>query len=278
MTVERFWELIGTLGGVADDSSCASLNELLRQTGEASTFTDLLDEHVQALVEACRWPEDVAGSDAMSWVAAAVIAAGRLAYDEVLARREVDLDHWQWDEAESLLDIGFVASPETDAAGPPADHGAAVPPVGVTLQWLSVPAPGGVWTPHGRNPIVAIDLGDDQTSGRFPVHDRDWVEAQRVLAADPAFVARRVRVGHLGLFVTVRPVPRDGEPVPDAGSHSPFDGFRPVREAAVLDVETHEGPGLVLVVPVSNFPADGPRVDSYVAAVNTLVEAAHGHP
>jgi len=50
MTPERFWDLIGTLEGVADDSSCAGLDEPLRETGEGTTFTDLVDEHVNMLL------------------------------------------------------------------------------------------------------------------------------------------------------------------------------------------------------------------------------------
>ena len=202
MTPERFWELIGTLEGVADDSSCPGLDELLRETGEGTTFTDLVDEHVNMLVATCRWPAEVAGSDAMNWVAAAVVAAGSAAFEAVLAGRDVDFDHWQWDEAESLLSVGFALTPEMEAAGPPADHGAAGPPVGVTLQWLSVPAPDGVRTPHDRDPKGALDLGDDPSWGRTPVHDLDWVKAQQVLAADPAFLTRRASVSHLRLFLT----------------------------------------------------------------------------
>jgi len=143
-----------------------------------------------------------------------------------------------------------------DAAGPPADHGAAVPPVGVTLQWL----------------------GDDPSWGRTPVHDLDWVKAQQVLAADPAFLTRRASVSHLRLFLTVRPVPPGDDQDPPTAPHSLLDGFRPVREAAVLNFETDEGPGVVLVLPVTDFPAAGPRVDSYTSAVNTLMDAALREP
>lgn len=274
MTPERFWQLVGALGGVADDETCARLDELVRSTGEGSAFTEMVDDHVEALVLECRWPDDFAGSDTMNWVGAAVVAAGKASYDAVRAAGEVDPEQWRWDEAESLLVVGFELAEEDQAHGPPPDHGAPVAPVAVTLQWLSIPAPDGVRTPHDRNTDSIIDFGDRPDYGRTPVHDPDWVEAQRRLAADQSFLARRRSVGQLDLWLTVRPVPPDGEPIPDPSSHSPFDGFRPVREAIAHRVATKHGSAVVLVVPVSDFSDPTSRVDAYLAAVDQLLEAA----
>lgn len=184
---------------------------------------------VGQLVVGCRWPDEIAGSDTMNWVAAAVVAGGRAAYEGVRARGEIDPAQWQWDEAEALLVVGYE---EDQVHVPPADHGGPVPPVAVTLQWLSIPSPEGVHTPDDDSPELQVDLGDHPSNGRVPVHDPEWVEAQRQLAADPSFVARRVT--------------------------------------------TSDGPGLVLVVPVSHFTDPRSRVDGYVTAVHQLLDAAEG--
>jgi len=46
----------------------------------------------------------------------------------------------------------------------------------------------------------------------------------------------------------------------------------------VLNFETDEGPGIVLVLPVIEFLGAGPRVHSYTSAVNTLMGAALREP
>lgn len=271
MTPGRFWELIGTLDGVADDKSCAELGRLLGETGEGSAFGDLLDQRVEPLVRACRWPDEIAGSDTMNWVAAAVVAGGRRAYETVLAAKEVDPDQWQWDEAEALL----VAGVEDSFEDAPPPHGDPVPPVDVALQWLAA-SPPGVEGPHDDDPTDAIDPGDDPDWGRVPVHDPDWIAAQHRLAADRSFLDRRARLGGLRLWLTVRPVPPEGHPAPDPASHSPFDGIRPVSEAITYRFESGDSRTVVLVVPDSDFPATGSRVEGYVAAVHRLLAAAEG--
>jgi hypothetical protein len=271
MTPERFWELVGTLDGVADDMSCAELDALLRETGEGSAFADILDPHVESLVRGCRWPNGIAGSDTMNWVAAAVVAAGRSTYEIVLAAQEVNPDQWQWGEAEALLVAGAEES-EDDA---PPDHGDPVPPVRVALQWLSVPSPEGVpGPPDDDDPTGVMDPGDDPDWGRVPVHDPDWVAARERLAADQSFLERRARLGDLGLWLTVRPVPPEGQTAPDPDRHSPFDGIRPVSEAIAYRFESGDRKTVVLVVPNSDFPVTGSRVECYVAAVHRLLEAA----
>ncbi len=207
-------------------------------------------------------------------MAAAVVAGGRASYDEVRDRGEVDLDRWQWDEAEALLVVGQDETEAHAQYGPPDYHGASVPPVSVALQWLSYPSPPRLRTTHDRGPLAIIDFGDHPDLGGLSVHDPDWVEAQSVLTADASFVERRGRVGHLGLWLNVRPAAPAGAPAPDPADHSPFDGYRAVREAVVEHVETAVGPGVVLVVPTSDFPASASRVDAYVAAVHRLLEAA----
>lgn len=275
MSPDRFWELVGSLGGVADDASCARLDALLRATGEGPDFGDRLDALVESLVRGCRWPRDIAGSDTMSWVAAAVVAAGHEACERVLAAQRIEPDEWDWAEAEALLVAGFEESPE-DAQDAPEDHGEAVPPVGVTLQWLALPAPEGVHGPYdddldGPPPM---DPGDDPAWGRRPVRDQDWLAAQRTLAADQSFLDRRDRLGDLRLWLTVRPVVPPGQPAPDPAGHSRFDGVRPVSEAIAYRFESGDRRTVVLVVPASHFPATGSRVAGYVAAVHQLLDAA----
>jgi hypothetical protein len=270
MTPERFWELVGTLDGVADDLSCAELDGLLRETGEGSAFADILDPHVESLVWGCRWPNDIAGSDVMNWVAAAVVAAGRTTYESVLAAREVNPDEWQWGEAEALLVAGAGESPEDL----PPDHGDPVPPVAVALQWLAVPAPEGVQGLHDDVPDGAFDPGDDPAWGRVPVHDPDWLAAQQRLAGDQSFLDRRARLGDLRLGLTVRPVPPVGQTAPDPDGHWPLDRIKPVSAAAAYRFESGNRKTVVLVVPSSDFPATGSRIESYLAAVHRLLDAA----
>ena len=273
MTPERFWELVGTLGGVADDASCARLDALLRETGEGPAFADVLEEQVDPLVSRCAWPADLARSDARYWVAAAVVAAGEEARGSVLASGALDPDQWQWAEAEALLVAG-VPDDADDASDGPANDGAPIPPVDVALQWLAFPVPEGVDGPGEGDLIAAIDLGDDPSWGRRPVHDPDWLAAQDVLAADDAFLDRRARLAGLQLCLTVRPAPAPDQPAPDPSTHSPFGGFRPVSEAAAHRFPAEGGEAVVLTVPVTDFPPAGSRVESYVRAVHQLVEAA----
>jgi hypothetical protein len=270
MIPERFWELVGTLDGVADDLSCAELDGLLRETGEGAAFADILDPLVESLVWGCRWPDEIAGSDAMNWVAAAVVAAGRSTYEAVLAAREVDPDQWEWGEAEALLVVGVEESAEDEEP----DHGDPVPPVGVALQWLAVPAPEGVQGPHDDDIDGAFDPGDDPAWGRVRVDDPDWLAAQQRLAGDQSFLDRRARLGDLRLGLTVRPVPPVGQTAPDPDSHSPLDGIRPVSAAAAYRFESGNRKTVVLVVPTSDFPATGSRIESYLAAVHRLLDAA----
>lgn len=276
MTPERFWELVGSLEGVADDESCARLGALLRTTGEEAEFAEALDEVVDTLVAECRWPRDIRGSDTASWVAAAVVAGGRASYDAARSAGVIDPDEWEWGEAEALLVVGPEPTDEHRASGPPPDHGEAAPPVDITLQWFAVPSPPGVSTPSDRmTTMPVIDFGDDPSWGRVPVHDPEWVEAQRRLSADPSFVERRRALEGLHLWLTVRPATPEGEEAPDPARHSPLsDGYRSVREAVAHRVDTHEGPGVVLVVPVSDVLDGESRVDGYVRAAHRLLDAA----
>ena len=204
-----------------------------------------------------------------------MVAAGKASYDAVRAQGEVDPGQWRWDEAEALLVVGFEMTEEDQAHGPPADHGEP----GVTSRSHAAMAfdPVTSWRTHSARPQHRLDHRPRRfrpDDGRTPVHDPDWVEAQRHLAADQSFLARRLRVEHLGLWLTVRPVPPDGEPAPEPSSHSPFDGFRPVRGAIASQVETSEGPGVVLVVPVSDFSDPAHACRAISSAVDQLLTAA----
>lgn len=273
MTPQRFWELVGALDGVADDVSCAELDRRLRDSDEGSAFADILDQHVEPLVRNCRWPDEIAGSDTMNWVAAAVVAAGRPAYESVLATQEVNPDQWQWGEAEALLVAGAAEGGE-DA---PSADGDPVPPVRVALQWLARPSPAGVHGPHDDDdPSDTLDMGNDPDWGREPVDDPDWVAARERLAADQSFLERRARLGDVGLWLTVRPLTPGGQAAPDPATHSPFGGIRPVSEATAYRFESGDRTTVVLVVPNSDLPETGSRVEGYVSAVHRLLEAAEG--
>ena len=269
MTPERFWNLVSTLNGVADDNSCAALDVALQASGEGAEFAALLEQHVDALVNGCRWPSWIAGSDSMNWVASAVVASGRSAYKVVLDRTVINPEEWDWVEAEALLVVG---ADRGDDDEPPADDGQAAHPVLITLQWLARPSPGRAPDDGQDDGEDLIDMGDDPAWGRVPVYDLDWVAAQQVLATDESFLARREHLGALGL--TVRPDVPEGQPAPPPESHSPFDGIRPVAGPAVFRFEGDEGDTVVLVVPSSDFPSNGSRVESYVRAARRLVEAA----
>ncbi|WP_193604679.1 hypothetical protein [Nocardioides dongkuii] len=288
MTPERFWDLIGTLGGVADDASCARLEALLREHGEGEEFSDLVEEHEERLVTGCRWPRRIRGSDTMHLVAAAVVAAGRPAYDAVLARGKVDPGQWDWDEAESLLVVGMGDEDDGEGddryggTGPGSrgttDDGEPTPPLDVVLQWFALPSPERMETADDATPEMSMDFGDDPDEGRVPVHDPDWVAARAVLAADPDLLARRRRVAGMRLGLTVRPVPPSGQEAPSPADHEPFEGYRPVAEPTAYRFEGERGASVVLCVPVTDFPASGSRVAAYVRAVGQLVDAAEAQP
>jgi len=274
----RFWELVATLDGIADEGRCDRLDALLRESGEAAAFSDLVEARVEELLATCPVPPDMQGSSVSEWLAAAVVAAGRATFDQALAAgSEIDADAFAWAEAEALLVVGVEPDDAESDAGPPPDHGEPRAPVDVTLQWLAAPAPERLVVPFDdQSPF--LDLMGDSPLGRTPVHDPDWVEAQRRLAADPEVVARRAALAPTALGLTVRPYAAQ---VPE--SHDLFaGGARPVSAAAAYGFSGGMDPGVeltvVLVVPATDFPARGSRVEAYVGAVHRLLDEAEAGP
>lgn len=268
MESSQFWTVIGLLGGVATDESCARLEAHLEATGDTGGFAAEVARRVEGLVRGCRWPRELSG-DSVEWIAAAVIASGPEAYERVLASGVVAPDEWAWDEAEILLVVGAFDGEDDTAAGPPPDHGSPTAPLHVTLQWLAA-SPDGVVTPHDEEPEMLIDLGDDPALGRTPVHDPDWVAAQEVLSRDAELLARRVALG-ADLVLTVRPYA--STEVARATRHPLLDGARPVTEAEVWRFDQDRAT-VVLCVPATAFADGESRVPTYVEAVRELITAA----
>ena len=106
MRSEQFWELIGVLGGVADEESAARLGERLASLPPRTveSFGGALDERVGILSESLAIPEDLRYSEHAEWFAAAIIACGRPAYEKARRTREPFLaDDWAYEQAEDLL-------------------------------------------------------------------------------------------------------------------------------------------------------------------------------
>jgi hypothetical protein len=237
---DRFWELVGLLGGTADDSTTPRLAAVLAEHDEADTFGDHLDVLVAQLLASCDVPPAQDG-DTAEWIAAAIIARGRETYRRTLAAGGVlDPDAWEWAEAESLLLVGMSGEDEE-----PADAFGA----GLTLQWKSAEVPVGVetgWDPES-------DQGDDDPAhGRVPTSDEAWDAALGVLATDEEFQRRRAALEPIALHVVVRDIEElelSAWPDPDA-------------------VES-----VVLAVPTSLVLAEESRVEAYLDAVVTIMTA-----
>ncbi|NPC98439.1 hypothetical protein [Nocardioides sp. zg-DK7169] len=249
MTPERFWELIGSLGGVADDASCERLDLVLQRSGEGDAFADQVEVHVADLLRHCGVPADLP-EDTDEWVAAAVVAAGREAYETTIAAgEELDPTRWRWQDAEALLVTGW--SSHAAAVDPtPREHDPGFP---VTLQWKVASPPPGVVTSYGTD-----DLGDDPETGVVATSDPAWDRARRDLGADPALVEELAGLDWLDLHLVVR----DGDDVTEPVLH-PYPSPTSVRS-------------VVLVVPQSLFADPATRADAYVEAVQALVAALAG--
>jgi hypothetical protein len=174
----RFWELVGTLGGVADDAGAEALEDRLG-VGEGEPFADPVSRHVSALLARCSLPTSHEG-DAAEWVAAAVVAAGRHAYERVLdAGGRLDPDDWAWDEAEALLVVGH---PELDPAEEPTDPEGwrgTTPDLPISFQWHAAQVAPGVLTRWGNAASeVKVEMGvaHDPAWGRVPALDAQFVE------------------------------------------------------------------------------------------------------
>lgn len=249
MTPERFWRLVELLEGTPDAASVARLEAALAP-GEEETFADAVQEHVDRLLARREVPATHAG-DTAEHVAAAVVAAGRAAYERELALDDpLDPAQWPWADAEALLVAGHdpaVAHQQewTDEDDELSEQ------LGVWLQWRSVQVPDGVLTSWGAE-VAEIDgvLGDDPAFGRVPAADPQWHEALQQLAEDPEFHRRREAVSGLDLHVVVRDTDEatlTAYPDADAAEHA------------------------VLVVPVEAMTAEPDRVEAYVEAVVTLL-------
>ena len=98
----RFWDLIDSLGGVADDQTTGPLHELLVASGEGDAFRSTLEDLVRALLDTCDVPPLYRG-DTSEWIAAAVVARGRDVYERVLAAgADLDPEEWAWGESEAI--------------------------------------------------------------------------------------------------------------------------------------------------------------------------------
>lgn len=118
MTEQEFWDLIATLGGSADEDGTAGLEDELSAL-DASAITAFADRFAAALValdrpEIARQTYWELGSDTpvppsadgFLYARAAVVAAGRATYEQVLADPTAFSREWDLD-AEGLL---YVAS------------------------------------------------------------------------------------------------------------------------------------------------------------------------
>jgi len=249
MTPERFWELIDSLGGVADDESCERLDLELQRTGEGDAFADEVEVHVADLLRHCTVPDDQP-ADTEEWLAAAVVAAGREAYDTTIAAGgTLDASRWRWRDAEALLVAGW------------SSHAAAVetvphdrdPDFPVTLQWKVAAPPAGVYTSHGVD-----DLGDDPETGVVTSSDPAWDRARRYLADDPGLTEELGALDWLDLHLVVREDTEVAEP-----ELRPYPSPDKVRS-------------VVLVVPQSLFADPDTRAEAYAEAVQAMVAGLAG--
>ena len=108
MDEDDFWGFVARLGGVADDATCRALHVEVVSAGRAAEFGTAVDAHVERLLSRCSVPYSHQG-DTAEWIAAAVIAAGRSRYEEILAAgKKLRPRDWRWEDAEALLVVGFV--------------------------------------------------------------------------------------------------------------------------------------------------------------------------
>lgn len=205
MDETRFWELIGRLGGVADERTVAVLEAELHPD-ETESFDAALASRIDRLLERRTVPDSHEG-DTAEWIAAAVIAAGREGYERELAGSgELVPDDWAWSDAEVLLVAGVAGD------GHGAGHGAAASSVdvddalGLWMQWKSHRLPDGVATSWDPEIEDVVDDPDDPAFGRVPATDPAWDDALAALAADPEFHRRRTLLGAIGLHLVVRDV------------------------------------------------------------------------
>lgn len=237
MSPDRFWELVETLGGVADDTTTPALDRVLHDHGEGEAFQDLVEEHVERLLERCQVPASHRG-DTAEWIAAAVIAAGRAEHDRVLASgAPLVPDAWAWAEAENLLVVGMPHEVDSPLPGTR---------IGITLEWKTLDLPVDIESTF--DPVLDW-AGDDPRHGHSVTLDPAWTEAVLRLEADPEFHRRRTSIAEVGLHLKVR----DCEEL----ELTPWPSEDEVDH-------------VVLSVPIAGF-ADQDRTDVYVQVVAELV-------
>lgn len=204
MDETRFWGLVALLGGIADEHSVRALEAELRPE-EVEAFGEAVGTRVDQLLARRRVPESHEG-DTAEWIAAAVIAAGREAFERELAEfGDLSPDDWSWSDAEVLLVAGFTDADDRadDGAAPTDDVDDAL---GLWLQWKSHHRPEGVTTAWDAEVEGTLEEPDDPAHGRVPASDPAWDDALAALAADPEFHRRRSVLGGIGLHLVVRDV------------------------------------------------------------------------
>lgn len=250
MTPERFWALIDTLGGVADDESCERLDLQLQRTGEGDAFADEVENHVGDLLRHCAVPPGQP-ADTEEWLAAAVVAAGHDAYEATIAAgEELDPARWRWQDAEALLVAGWSSHAAAVESALPLEG---EPDFPVTLQWKVMTPPPGVQTDFGVD-----DFGDDPEAGLVPCSDPAWDQARRDLMDDPALTEELGALEWLGLHIVVRDTAEVTEP-----EVRPYPSPDSVRS-------------VVMVVPQALFADPSTRAEAYVEAVLALVAGVAG--
>lgn len=185
MNSSRVWELLGALGGVADEHRVGALVHDL-SAEEAGELGDAVRDLVDSLLERCHISHDHWG-DVSEAVAAAVVAAGQERYQAVHDHGGVlDPADWQWQEADALLALG------EDGEEPPA----------FVLQWITEDLPHDVssaWRVGHPAPGTTLPDGsvmdDDPAWGQVPAEDPAWGPAVAALLLDPEVARAREAVG-----------------------------------------------------------------------------------
>lgn len=154
MRSEQFWELVGVLGGVADEESAARLGEKLATlpARTVESFGGALEERIGILAESPAIPEELRYSEYAEWFAAAIVAAGRPTYEKARRAHEpFAADDWAYGQAEDLLVVSEnILEPveiELDA---------------VEVEWLSL-----------RHP-EDVEVADDPVADEFDPLESDW--------------------------------------------------------------------------------------------------------
>jgi hypothetical protein len=243
---DEFWAYVARLGGVADDTTCRPLHDVLVRDGRGPEFGAAVDEHVRRLLGACKVPFTHQG-DTAEWIAAAVIAAGRPTYEKTLAAgKKLRPADWAWDAAEALLVAGSV---DDHTISGPAQPEATL---SASLQWNARPAPEGVttsWEPFAD--AIASMMGplDHPSAGRSVCDDPEWDAALELAGADTGILVWARNAG-LHLTLVVRDVP--------TGEYRRF-----AEQGQVMRV-----------VPLAEALAAQPRRDLYLAELRALAEWA----